>query len=326
MLLSDGLRGLLAVAVAALALNRSLEVWHVCVISALLGAINAFFSPAYTALIPEVTPTELLPSANALTSLSVELSGVAGPTVAALVVASGGPATAFGLDALSFVISATCLLPLLRHTRSDRPGPRAAGLLHDIHEGFRTVAQAPWLWFTLGILALLNLTGRSPMNVSLPFLVQHELKAEILSLGALYSMFSLGSIAGALAVGRLPTLHRRGVVVYAGLTAVGVTTAAVGLAPSILVVAAVILLLGAALSVSNLTWSNVLQDRIEARLLGRVASINLLSSTSLLPVGFVVVGRVTDALGASATFLWGGVLTALLAGMGLVIPSIRSLD
>src|SRR5262245_36391767 len=170
MLASDLLRGAVTSAVALLAFSQMLEIWHVYVASVLFGFVRAFFQPAYSAIVPEIMPHEVLPSANSLTSLSQEITGVVGPAVGAAIVALGGTASAFALDALSFFISALCLLPL--------PAPRAAsditthspGVLHDLKAGLATVFASPWLWITIAIFSLVNITGRSPFLVALPLL------------------------------------------------------------------------------------------------------------------------------------------------------------
>src|SRR5262249_46352379 len=121
MLASDLLRGVLVLLVALLATTGGLELWHVFIASMLFGFVDAFFQPAYSALVPEVAPGEALPSANSLTSLSAQLTGIFGPMIGAGIVALGGTPAAFALDGLSFFFSAACLVPLLGMT-----APRAA--------------------------------------------------------------------------------------------------------------------------------------------------------------------------------------------------------
>src|SRR5215469_15719810 len=106
MLLSDALRGLLVGVVALLALTHTLAVWHVYVVSVVFGVVGAFFYPAYRAVVPELASSDLLPSANSLTSLSREATGILGPSLGAIMVAAGGSSIAFALDAASFFLSA----------------------------------------------------------------------------------------------------------------------------------------------------------------------------------------------------------------------------
>src|SRR5215212_795401 len=112
MLTADLARGVIAAIVALLAATQQLDIWHVYLASALFGLVDAFFQPAYTALVPTLTPPEGLPSANAITSLSAQVGRFAGPVLGAALIAVGSTAVAFAIDAVSFFISAAFLLPL----------------------------------------------------------------------------------------------------------------------------------------------------------------------------------------------------------------------
>ena len=81
MLASDLLRGIVVAVVAGLAVSRQLEVWHIFLASTIFGIVDAFFQPAYTSIVPDLTPREALPSANSLTSLSGQAAGIVGPAL-----------------------------------------------------------------------------------------------------------------------------------------------------------------------------------------------------------------------------------------------------
>ena len=84
MILSDLTRGVTVLVVSVLSVNGQLEIWHVYAASIIFGIVDAFFYPAYTAILPEITPHDLLTSANSLTSLSSNITSIAGPALAAL--------------------------------------------------------------------------------------------------------------------------------------------------------------------------------------------------------------------------------------------------
>ncbi len=91
-------------------------------------------------------------------------------------------------------------------------------------------------------------------------------------------------------------------------------------------VAGVILVNGAAVTVFGLIWTNTLQELVPRALLGRVASIDMLGSFALLPIGYGIAGWATDLLGPALVFITGGALTCLLVLIGLAHPGIRNLD
>lgn len=141
MLGSDLLRALVTGSVAALAFAGRLEIWHVYLASAVFGTVDAVFQPAYVASVPALTPRELLGSANALTSLSRQLTGTAGPALGAAIVALGGTPLAFALDAASFLISAACLLPIQAPPQA--PPPASSNIARDLREGLAAVLAQP---------------------------------------------------------------------------------------------------------------------------------------------------------------------------------------
>ena len=136
---------------AALAFANLLQVWHIYLISLIFGLVDAFFQPAYGASVLEIVPIDYLPSANSLTSLSGNISGIIGPALGAGMIALGGTPAAFALDALSFFISAACLLPILRLSRAPRAEEPSGSILRDVRAGLGTVFGTPWLWVTITV-------------------------------------------------------------------------------------------------------------------------------------------------------------------------------
>ena len=122
MLASDMLRGLVVCAVALLAAGGLLQLWHLVLLNLVFGVVDAFFQPAYTAAVPELVREQDLPSANSLSSISTQLGRVAGPPLGAAIVAFGGPALAFALNGLTFLLTAALLVPLLRLARAPSAG------------------------------------------------------------------------------------------------------------------------------------------------------------------------------------------------------------
>jgi DHA3 family tetracycline resistance protein-like MFS transporter len=330
MLLSDTLRGLLVGGVALLAFAHRLELWHIYIVSLLFGIVGAFFGPAYRAIVPEIVPRELLPSANGLTTLGLQLAEIAGPALAALIVSTSGSPTAFTLDCLSFVISALCLAPLVRLALAGHAPEERKSVLHDFREGVDVVRKSSWLSITIVIASLGNITLSAPFAIALPFLVKGHLHGGVGSLGLIYSMLSAGSIVGTILgtvwLERTTGLRARGLFAYGLWVAGGLLIAVFGLPVTIYAIAPAAFLVGAAFAVPNLLFINTLQELIPGKVLGRVVSIATLGSFALVPVGSGLVGWATDHVGAPTIFVLSGILTTLLAALALMHPAIRNLE
>lgn len=326
MLVCDVASGAIIGTVALLAFADRLEVWHVYAASLLFGLVEAFFFPAYTAAVPALTPAEALPSANSLTSLSHQITGIVGPAVAAAIVAAGGTPLAFLLDGLSFFLSAAFLLPLLRQDAAPAPAGGGRTALADLRDGLSLVLASPWLWITIALFAFTNVALSGPRAVALPFLIQENLGAGVEALGLISSSAAAGSMVGTVWLGRYARLRRRGLVGYLCTAVTGLSFFVFGLAVPLSVIISAAFVGGLSISMFGLIWTNTLQELVPGEKLGRVSSIDALGSFVLLPVGYAVAGWATDLVGAPLVFAVGGAVTTLLALAGLLHPAIRHLD
>jgi MFS transporter, DHA3 family, tetracycline resistance protein len=328
MLLSDVGRAVAALIVAVLAFTGQLQVWHVYFASLFFGFVMAVFGPAYSAIVPQIVPQDDLPSANALTSISSNLGRVAGPALGAALVGWLGSTVAFALNGLSFLISAAFLLPLLA-VGAGIPRPARNEKIHvwkDLRQGFITVLAAPWLWVSIIVFSLVNVTLIGPYYVAMPFLVSDFMKADVNRLGLLYSIFPIGFVIGGAWLGRFQKLPRRGVLMYLTLALAAVMLGLYGFHMPLWILIIAALVNGIALQFGALAWIHLLQEKIPNEQLGRVSSIDAMGSISLMPVGMALAGWATATFGASLVFIIGGALTAL-AGMGAILhPAIRELD
>lgn len=114
MLWSDGGRAVVTLVVAWLGRAHLLQFWHLLALAFLFGLAEAFFRPAYQSIPPELVPSSDLPSANALTSLSRNVSTLIGPALGAALVGLSSASLAFAFDGLTFIASAACLVMMGR--------------------------------------------------------------------------------------------------------------------------------------------------------------------------------------------------------------------
>jgi MFS family permease len=326
MLSSDFLRAGIVGLMAALAVSGRLEVWHVLVMSVCFGVVDAFFYPAYSAVVPEVVGASDLPSANSMRFMSSQLAGIIGPALAGLIVAKAGPGLTFSLDGVSFVISVFCLLALARKRVLRNAGPAESGVLKDLHQGIATVLKSPWLWITIGIAGLSNITLGGPFEAALPLLVAQRFGSAAQTYGLLMTVSAIGSLIASILIGRSKRLRRRGYLLYGAWLLASLMLFLMGLPVGLVLMGLAVGIGGASWSILDLVWVNTLQELVPADLLGRVSSIDALGSFGLLPVGYAVAGLAADHVGASMVFVIGGVISALVIALGLLHPAVRGLD
>jgi MFS family permease len=341
MFISDVLSGLVVTFIAVFSWLDVLQIWHIYAASLIFGFVEAFFFPAYQAIIPQITPPDALTSANSLNGLSQRMTGIIGPAIGAALVAVGGTSLAFGLDALSFFISALFVFPLLRgkgiETQSVQRTPEMPGSPRSIKEtirqgfdelrqGFNVIIAIPWIWITILIYGFVNMAEASPRSVAMPFLIKNDLGADVALLGIFGTVFSIGFVVGAILLGQFKRLRKRGLLAYLTPLTQGVLLLFFGFKFPVPVLIASMFVYGFSYSVFGLIWNNTLQEMVPHEMLGRVYSIDALGSFVFLPIGFALAGWATDLIGAPTVFLVGGFSTIVLAVLGLSFSAIRNLD
>lgn len=328
--LSDLGRGLIMVIATWLVASNRLEIWMVYAGSLAFSFADAFFMPAYTALVPQLTPQEDWPSANSLSSLSSQLSRVVGPALGGLLVSLGGTATAFGINAASFFVSGLLLLPVLLSTPTPAPAgtdsPQPASVIADIREGWKIIFAQPILWITILMAAFTNIFLAGPFSVGMPFLVKDFMGGDEKTLGLVLGIFPIGYIAASLILGNFKRFRRRGPILFITTILAGLGLGVFGLRVPFWVLIPAAILNGAALETFGLVWTNLLQELVPIEKLGRVSSIDMLGSFVLLPIGFALTGLSVELIGPASTFVLAGLLTVCSAILPLLRPQIRNFD
>ncbi|TDC59738.1 MFS transporter [Micromonospora sp. KC207] len=311
-----------AISVAAVAGEPGLVLIGALVAGAGLGA--GLFQPAAYAITPRLLPAEQLQAGNALHSTAGFAAGLVGPGVAGLVVVLLSPGVAFGVDALTFAVSAACLAAIGAHHRRVAPLARPAdGTAPPPRLTFwRLLRGSPLLRTVLVVTAAANLTVGGMVRVGLPSLASADLAAGAGGFGGLLAAFTGGSLAGGFLTAGLTGIRRRGATaMLSGLVMAG----AVALVPFAGYAGAVVALAvaGVASTVTNVLVITVVQQHTAAHLLGRVMSAILFAALGLFPLSGAAAGLVVDAHGSGVLFLATAATLGAAFAFGLSRRSLR---
>lgn len=326
MLAADAARLLAAAALAGLSLTGALEIWHVALLVAVYGTGQAFFAPAFDAIVPDLVPDEQLAQANALDQLIRPIAlRMIGPAVGGVLVGAFGAAAVFALDAVSFGLSAVALL-LLRPPVRTRPAAQRGGVVADLREGWRFVRERRWLWVTFVCAAIAYLLFMGPVEVLVPYVVKHDLHATASDLGLIFGAGGLASIVCAMALGQLGLPRRSMTFMYAAWTVATVAVAGYGLGSAVWHLMLASALFNALETAGTIVWITAKQRHVPSQMLGRVSSLDWLISIGLLPLSFALTGPVSALIGAQTTLVVAGLAGAAVTVAGLFVPGVRDIE
>ena len=320
---ADALRGGAIAVLAAFVAAHAVSITELVVLSAAVGVGDAFFYPAYRAIMPELLPADLLTQGNAFNSASQTVGqSFLGPAAGGVIVAAAGTSAAFAIDAGTFVVSALCLLPMARI-----PAPASSGrsIAADARLGFRWTMRQRWLWYGILAVGVANFAAFSPTAVTFPLIVRDVLHQGPVAYGATFAAGGAGGLLAAAVAGRFGSPKRRMSVIWAAWALASVAVAGVGVAPDVAVVAVCAAVTFFGITYGNLLWAALMQAAVPAQMLGRASSVDWLFSISLSPLGLVFAGALAGSIGVRATVLLGAGLGALSC-LVVFVPGVRDPD
>lgn len=321
MLMTDLARGGLHAVLAVLVLVGRQELWMLIAIEVLFGAAEAFFRPAFSGIVPQTVPEDMIQAANAANSLAQTLAQFTGPAIAVVLVLTLGSAAAFATDAGTFVLSAALLTRVHPRPRGDLPN--RAPLLVALRGGFREVRSRPWVWVTILVFTLHLVVAIAPYLVLGPSVAaQHYGGAPMW--GWVIAAVGLGTLIGASAALRWRPRRPLATGLLAAVPFGGLLCLCAEGAPLPLVLLAAVVA-GAGVSLFVIWWETALAERVPPEALSRVASIDWMGSYALLPLGYVAVGYLADRLGALLVMAVGGALAMALPLLALAPRPTRTL-
>ncbi|MFD9822693.1 MFS transporter [Streptomyces violascens] len=308
--------GLLALILLVNALLPNPMLWPLYVVAAGVSALAGLQRPALDSLMARIVPHDHLPAAAALNALRWQLGAIAGPSLAGLVVAYAGTATAYATTIGTFTVSVVMCARLT-------PAPPAHDAqkpsLRGIAEGARYAWSRPVLLGTYAI-DLAAMFFAFP-NAIFPFLAD-SLGADW-SLGLMYAAGSVGSVLLSLTSGWTSRVRRHGLFVVVGAVVWGTAMAGAGLFGNVWLVLACLAVAGAGDMLSGLGRSTIWNQTIPEELRGRLAGIEVLSYSVGPQLGQVRAGAMAGWTGTRTAVWSGGV--ACVAAVGLLAAALPKL-
>lgn len=333
MLLSNAFRFILVAILALIAFNQAIELWHLYILNIAFGTVGAFFAPAMMTLIPRLLSKEKLQAGNSLVMGTMNLSGIIGPAVAGIVVASVGVAMALGIDSATFAFAAVMLWlmkgtnprtqPIEGEGETTAPSARSNSAFTDIKNGFRYAWSQPGIRAFLPALVVINLCFAGPIGIGLPKLI-HSLTGEATSLGTVMAVVGGATLLGTLLAGIVKP-RRRGILAIIITVILGISLALLGWAPSILSISLVVGVIGIGDGFINVVFIAWFQTVTREDMLGRVMSLVMFASAGMQPVSLVLAGILVD-LNPTLMFAGAGGLVLLTSFYLAASKAIRTID
>jgi MFS family permease len=308
-------------AISGLIIFDSLQLWHLYILSFAFGIADAFTFPAFHRFLPSLVRPEQLAQANSAAQSAYQVSTIAGPVAAAIIVSNIGAASAFLLDSISFLAVIAALWGLPDPVGQALPASKR-GVLSEIAEGLKYVWRDSAIRTVILFMAALNFCMFGPMRVGLAYLANLRFQTST-AYGLWLSVLAAGSLVGTV-VGGFKLKYRCGRLLLSVGMAIGIGVILV--ASSDLWIAALDLFcIGVMSGVVNVQITAWIQNRSEPSMLGRVSGVQLFSLFGFTPFSLAIAG-VLAQWSINALFFAGGILMLGVTGAAAFCRPVREID
>ncbi|HEU4946011.1 MAG TPA: MFS transporter [Kribbella sp.] len=277
------------------------QVWLLYLLTAVGAALAAVDAPARRTFLPRLLPPERIPAAAALSQLSVQVTIIAAPVLAGVLIASAGLEAAYGLDVVTFVA-------VLYGVRKLRPMPPQGGGsapgLRSVLEGLRYATRHRLI--AMIFLIDLNATVLAMPAALFPALAATRFGGGPQTVGFLYAAIGVGGLVAAVLSGPLGHIRHQGRAMLLAVAVWGAAIGAVGLTRSLWVAFAALLLAGAVDIVTTVFRATILQVNTPDELRGRLNGLDFVVGLGGPKLGDVRAGGVAGLTDPVTSIIAGG--------------------
>ena len=311
---------ILAFILAFLTLTHRVQVWHIFVLAALLGVVNAFDIPGRQSFLVEMVGKEDLMNAIALNSSMFNGARIIGPAVAGVLLARIGEGWCFFANGVSYIAVIAGLFMMRVQSRTIQ---YEASPIEHIVEGFRFVRHTAPIRALLVLLGLVSLVAM-PYTVLMPIFADRILHGGARALGLLMGATGVGALLGALTLAAKRGVHGLGRWVAVACGGFGVSLILFSFSRIMWLSTALLLPVGFCMMLQMSSSNTLIQAMVPDELRGRVMAVYSMMFMGMAPFGAFFGGALADRIGAPLTVAIGGV--ASIGGAALFwvrLPQIR---
>lgn len=326
LIICDVIRGVAVLGISILLLMDTLILIHIYVLTALMGLLSTFYRPAVRGFIPLIIKKEQLLSANSLRSISQELSGMIGPVVGGMLVASIGLYIAYSINTLTFLLSALLVSFIsLKSTTKINEVKEPSSFWNDFKDGWNAIRERAWLGASILIASLSNI-GIASFDVIVLPVFANEAYSGVKTYGWFIASLAVGALLCATIIGRLERLSHRGILYYTFMGLSGICVLLLSLKPFLFLTLLLLAIIGFSLTAFIIIWESAVQELVDENLLGRVTSFQMFGGLALLPIGYAIFGYLIENIGYIYSMSLAGISIIIVSLLGLTNKKIRQLN
>ena len=313
-----------ALILALLFFTGVIEVWHILLLSVILGCINAIDIPARQSFVIEmVEKKQDLGNAIALNSSMVNGARLLGPSIAGILIAVSGEGICFLLNGLSYlVVIASLLFMKIKKTKKKKTD---TNIIKGLKEGFSYTFGFTPIKYIIFLLALISLMGM-PYVILMPVFAKEILHGDSHTFGFLMGASGFGALTGAIYLASRKSVIGLGRIIPLSASIFGIGLITFSLSRNFWLSAMLMVVIGVGSMLQMASSNTILQTIVDDDKRGRVMSFYAMSFMGTAPFGSLLAGEMANILGAPVFLTIGGSICIVGAVLFAVkLPELRKI-
>jgi MFS family permease len=295
-----------ALALTWLYYSGNIQVWHIVVLSAVMGCFNAFDVPSRQSFVIDlVERKEDLGNAIALNSLMFNGARIIGPSIAGVLLASAGEGICFLANAISylFVIASLLMMKVPKRIRVKSN----AHIMKEMQEGFKYAFGFPPIRYIIWLLGIVSLMTMS-YSVLMPVFAKEVLHGGSHTFGFLMGAAGFGALLGGLYLASKTSVLTLGRIVPISAALSGLGLILLSLSRCFPLSVLIMVITGLGMMLHTASSNTILQTIVDEDKRGRLMSIYTMAIMGTAPFGSLMAGGLAKIIGAPNTIFAGGIV------------------
>lgn len=312
-ILSDSSIAIATLVLAIMFLLGYDELWLLFVMSAVRALGSGIQTPAVGSIIPQLVPADKLTRVNAINGSLQSFVMLFSPIVSAALLTVASLETIFFIDVMTAAVAILTLLIFVHvpvHAKALQKS--TTGYFTDMREGLRYIKDHEYARkFFVFCAFFFFLTA--PGTFLTPLQVARSFGDEIWRLTAIEVVFSTGMILGGVILAAWGGFQNKIHTMTLSCLVMGFCTFALGVVPDFWIYLFMMWLIGVALPFFNTPSMVLLQEKVEEDYLGRVFGVFTMIFSSMMPLGMLVFGPISDMVKIEWLLMGTGLLLFIQA-------------
>ena len=283
--------------------------WMVISLSLIVGITDALSMPSFQSIVPSIVERRQIASGLALNSIQFNVSRILGPTIAGILLVSAGAVGCFAVSAASYVPFIAVALWILPHKVVAASGSNA----HDGKRLFADIVKIARIPYQRN--AFLTVFASSLLCAQIvtfsPVLVRDAFHGGAAQFSLVVGAFGVGGVLGAVAMLFVKAERDRRYWSSSFAVVFGAVLVLVAIIPWFWGLAALLVVAGVAMIITNISANTLLQANTVAQLRGQTVSMFMLSMRGGLSLGSLLTGISVTLLGVNHALLLNGILAII---------------